>query len=587
MSAVLTAQEPSAKYLVNLQPPLVRHFDLIAQAPGGVARLRELILTLAVQGKLVPQDPNDEPASELLKKIRTEKDRLIAEGKIKRDKPLAEIADEEKPFELPAGWEWVRLNALLQKIGAGSTPLGGREVYVSSGVKFLRSQNVWDDGLRLASVAYIKPETHAKMSGTVVVANDLLFNITGASIGRCAVVPGDFDEANVSQHVTILRAVIPALNAFLHKVLVSRHVQQTVMDVQVGVSREGLSIAKLGQFLIPVPPLAEQSRIVTRVEELMQLCDVLEASGQLEAQQHAQLAGTLLGTLTQSETPEALADNWQRIATHFDVLLDRPEAVDALEQTILQLAVRGLLVPQDPTDEPASALLHRVRHLKVVNLGKKKKLADDDAPPTPYSLPTGWAWAQLGELVENMGSGWSPACDEGERSDPTQWAVLRTTAVQVNEFRAHEHKVIPSKLSPRPEIELKDGDILITRAGPMNRVGISCWVDSAPRRLMLSDKIVRFHSVADEMLPAFIVLTLNAGWTKEQIEAAKSGMAASQVNISQSELRSFWIPVCSKAEQSRIVARVNELHHLCADLRQRLAAGQTVQAYLADAFVGT
>jgi type I restriction enzyme S subunit len=245
---------------------------VLLDRPEAVDALEQTILQLAVRGLLVPQDPTDEPASVLLQKIRTEKDHLIAQGKIKRDKPLPPITDEEKPFELPAGWEWVRLNALLQKIGAGSTPLGGREVYVSSGVKFLRSQNVWDDGLRLASVAYIKPETHAKMSGTVVVANDLLFNITGASIGRCAVVPGDFDEANVSQHVTILRAIIPTLNAFLHKVLVSRHVQQTVMDVQVGVSREGLSIAKLGQFLIPVPPLAEQTRIVTRVSELHSLC---------------------------------------------------------------------------------------------------------------------------------------------------------------------------------------------------------------------------------------------------------------------------------------------------------------------------
>jgi type I restriction enzyme S subunit len=352
-----------------------------------------------------------------------------------------------------------------------------------------------------------------------------------------------------------------------------------------GTTVHTLTIARASDVLVPLPPAKEQSRIVTRVEELMQLCDALEASGQLEAQQHAQLVSTLLGTLTQSETPDALADNWQRIATHFDVLLDRPEAVDALEQTILQLAVRGLLVPQDPTDEPASALLQRVSHLNVANLGKKKKLADDELPLIPYALPEGWAWAQLGELVENMGSGWSPACDEGERSESTQWAVLRTTAVQVNEFRSREHKVIPSKLSPRPEIEVKDGDILITRAGPMNRVGISCWVDSTPPRLMLSDKIVRFHSVADEMLPAFIVLTLNAGWTKEQIEAAKSGMAASQVNISQADLRGFWVPVCSKAEQSRIVTRVNEIRVLCADLRQRLSAGQAVQSHLANALV--
>ena len=314
---------------------LLSNLNLLATSPGGVARLRELILTLAVQGKLVAQDPKDEPASELLKQIRAEKDRLIAVGKIKKDKPLAAIAEGETPFELPVGWEWVRLNSLLQKIGAGSTPLGGREVYVSSGVKFLRSQNVWDEGLQLHGVAFIKPETHAKMAGTVVVANDLLFNITGASIGRCALVPHDFDEANVSQHVTIVRTAMPALNAFLHKVLVSQHVQQAVMDVQVGVSREGLSIAKLGHFLIPVPPLAEQSRIVTRVEELMRLCDALEAKGRLEAAQHAQLVSTLLATLTESETPAQLAENWHRLATHFDLLLDRPQAVDALEQTIL------------------------------------------------------------------------------------------------------------------------------------------------------------------------------------------------------------------------------------------------------------
>lgn len=258
--------------LANNWQRVAQHFDLLLDRPQAIDALEQTLLQLAVRGLLVPQDPTDEPASVLLQKIRAEKDRLIAAGQIKKDKPLPPVTDEEKPFELPVGWEWVRLSALLQKIGAGSTPLGGREVYVSSGVKFLRSQNVWDEGLRLDGVAFIKPETHFRMAGTVVVANDLLFNITGASIGRCAVVPSDFDEANVSQHVTIIRAVLPEINAYLHKVLVSRHVQQTVMDVQVGVSREGLSIAKLGQFLIPLPPLAEQSRIVARVTQLRRLC---------------------------------------------------------------------------------------------------------------------------------------------------------------------------------------------------------------------------------------------------------------------------------------------------------------------------
>jgi len=291
--ATLTDSETPVQLADNWHR-IATHFDLLLDRPDAVDALEQTILQLAVRGLLVPQDPQDEPASELLKKIRAEKDKLILEGKIKRDKPLPPIAEDEQPFALPQGWEWVRLNSLLQKIGAGSTPLGGREVYVPSGVKFLRSQNVWDDGLRLHGVAFIKPETHAKMSGTVVVANDLLFNITGASIGRCAVVPSDFDEANVSQHVTIVRTVLPALNAFLHKVLVSRHVQQAVMDVQVGVSREGLSIAKLGQFLIPVPPLAEQSRIVTRVAQLRPLCADLRQRLSASQSTQAHLAEALV-----------------------------------------------------------------------------------------------------------------------------------------------------------------------------------------------------------------------------------------------------------------------------------------------------
>jgi type I restriction enzyme S subunit len=588
VSAELTAQEPSAKYLVNLQPPLVRHFDLIAQAPGGVARLRELILTLAVQGKLVPQDPSDEPAGELLKKSRAEKDLLIAEGKIKRDKPLAEITDEEKPFELPDGWQWVRLNALLQKIGAGSTPLGGKEVYVSSGVKFLRSQNVWDDGLRLSSVAYIRPDTHAKMAGTVVLPNDLLFNITGASIGRCALVPSDFDEANVSQHVTIVRTVLPVLNAFLHKVLVSRHVQQTVMDVQVGVSREGLSIAKLGNFLIPVPPLAEQSRIVTRVEELMQLCDALEASGQLEAQQHAQLADTLLGTLTQSETPEALADNWQRIATHFDLLLDRPDAVDALEQTILQFAVRGLLVPQDPTDEPASVLLQKIRTEKDHLIAQGKIKRDKPLPPItdeekPFELPQGWEWVRMGSVVNASEAGWSPTCIGSPRT-VGKWGVLKVSAVSWGEFDAMANKELPADLVPRPEYEVMDGDFLLSRANTAELVARSVVVKKAEPRLMLSDKIIRLD-VSRLMSRDFLNLCNNAEVARNHYVVNASGTSSSMKNVSREVVLATPIPLPPLAEQSRIVARVNELRNLCADLRRRLMAGQTVQVHLADALV--
>lgn len=171
----------------------------------------------------------------------------------------------------------LRLNELLSKIGAGSTPLGGKQVYATTGVPFLRSQNVWNEGLRLDDVAYIIAETHQKMSGTHVSSFDLLFNITGASIGRCAIVHDTFDTGNVSQHVVIIRSVSREIIQFLHLVLISNYIQQKVMDVQVGVSREGLSIGKLGQFIIPIPSLSEQLRIVEKVEKLMAICDQLKA----------------------------------------------------------------------------------------------------------------------------------------------------------------------------------------------------------------------------------------------------------------------------------------------------------------------
>lgn len=265
------------------------------------------------------------------------------------------------------------------------------------------------------------------------------------------------------------------------------------------------------------------------------------------------------------------------LVEHFDLVASAPGGVARLRELILSLAVQGKLVPQRANDEPAQALLIRIRY-RASRQGAQvaEKLA---TPKVPYDLPSSWCWAQLDDLVENMGSGWSPACDEGERTDPTRWAVLRTTAVQAMQFVPREHKAIPLKLSPRPDIEVKQGDILITRAGPMNRVGISCWVDETPSRLLLSDKIVRFHSAGDEMLPAFVVLALNAGWTRHQLEAAKTGMAASQVNVSQADLKRLWLPVCSRAEQSRIVARVEELMRLCDTLEEsgRIEAAQHAQ----------
>jgi type I restriction enzyme S subunit len=574
---VLTAQEPSVKYLVNLQPPLVRHFDLIAQAPGGVARLRELILTLAVQGKLVPQDPSDEPASELLKKIRAEKDRLIAEGKIKRDKPLSEITDGEKPFELPNGWQWIRLGSLLP-FRIGKTPPSkdpqywGTEGYdwvsISDIEHFGEVQTTQRKITRLgASVFGYEPLP----VGTLIMS----FKLT---IGKIAVLrtPAYHNEAIVSFHpitgleTEFLKYTLPAVS----KTGASK-------DALMG---QTLNTESLSNLVMAVPPTAEQSRIVTRVEELMQVCDALEASGQLEAQQHAQLAGTLLGTLTQSETPEALADNWQGIATHFDVLLDRPEAVDALEQTILQLAVRGLLVPQDPTDEPASVLLQKIRTEKDHLIAQGKIKRDKPQPSItdeekPFDLPVGWEWVRLASLA---------AFENGDRSSnyPSRSNFVDQGIAFINAGHLTNERIDYSEMNyitvqnfdALRSGKVKAGDILYCLRGSLGKFAL---VDTNNLGAIASSLVIIRVALPD--LTAYVMRYLKTPLAATLISRFDNGTA--QPNLGAGDLAKFVVPLPPLAEQSRIVTRINELHALCAELRLQLKASQLTQSHLADALV--
>ncbi|MGK0466394.1 MAG: type I restriction enzyme S subunit [Clostridium sp.] len=255
---------------------VIEHQETVFQTPESMQELRNVVLQLAIEGKLVPQDATDEPSSDLIKRIQVEKDKLLKEGKIKKQRPLPKIEEGEVPFEIPDSWKCIRLGTICKKIGAGSTPTGGKSVYKDNGVKFIRSQNVYNDGLRISNVAFIDDSINTKMKGSQVESKDVLLNITGASIGRCCVVPDNFGYANVNQHVTIIRLVDLAMKEFIQINMISNYIQKLIMDVQVGVSREGLSGIKLSNFIIPLPPINEQHRIVQKVELIMSLIDQME-----------------------------------------------------------------------------------------------------------------------------------------------------------------------------------------------------------------------------------------------------------------------------------------------------------------------
>ncbi|WP_286999719.1 MULTISPECIES: restriction endonuclease subunit S [Comamonas] len=538
---------------------LLSNLNLLATAPGGVARLRELILTLAVQGKLVPQDPADEPASRLLQKIRAEKYRLIAEGKIKKDKPLAAIAEEEKPFGLPVGWEWVRLGEVVEVLDSLRKPVTKEErqpgpypYYGASGIVDYVSAYLFDEPLVLVGEDGAKWGTGDKTA----------FPISG--------------KTWVNNHAHVLRPLRTALvDIYLVNFLTARDLSEFIT----GMTVPKLNQARLTSIPVALPPLAEQSRIVARVEELMRLCDALQAKGQLEATQHAQLLSTLLGTLTASATPDELANNWQRVAQHFDLLLDRPEAIDALEQTLLQLAVRGLLVPQDPADEPASVLLQKIRAEKdrLITEGKIKK--DKPLPPVtdeekPFELPVGWEWVRLQQAYDVR---------DGTHDTPKYQSTGFPLVTSKNLYRGvldlSDVKLISpvdhEQISARSRVDRDD--ILFAMIGS---IGNPVIVDTDAEFSIKNVALFKYYA-ASLSCPKYLLFVLQseAAGMKER---AAGGV---QSFVSLGQLRSTVVAFPPLAEQSRIVTRVTQLRRLCADLRQRLAEREVVQARLAEALV--
>ena len=556
---------------------LLSNLDVLATAPGGVARLRELILTLAVQGKLVPQDPNDEPASELLKKIRTEKDRLIAAGKIKRDKPLAEITDEEKPFELPKGWEWSNLatiGIINPRNDAPDETMASFVQMSSIPVAYSASHAVeprpWRD-IKSGFTQFAEGDVGvAKITPCFENGKSTVFQNLSNGIGAGTT------ELHI---VRPLGCIVPRYVLLFLKTPAFLLNGEAVMTGSAGQKRMPRNYFESTPF--PLPPLAEQSRIVTRVEELLRLCDALEAKGQLEAAQHAQLVAILLGVLTNSDTPAQLAENWQRVASHFDLLIDRPQAVDALEQTILQLAVRGLLVPQDPQDEPASALLQKIRAEKDQLIAQGKIKRDKPLPPIaddeqPFVLPPGWEWVRVGQVASRVQYGVTASADHSLATPK----FVRITDIQDDKVNWHTVPGMQGAISNISDHYLEAGDLLIARTG--GTIGKSFLVSNVPTNAVFASYLIRI-SPLDGMDANYLKVFASSEHYWRQLYA--KSMGTGQPNVNGTALSELTLPLPPLAEQSRIVARVTELRQLCAELRARLLSSQSTQAQLAEALV--
>ena len=476
--------------------------------------LREKILDLAMRGKLVPQDPNDEPASVLLEKIKAEKEQLIKEKKIKKSKPLAPITDDEKPFDIPDSWEWVRLGDTANYIQRGRSPKYDKENKI---YPIISQKCVQWNSISLKDAKFVTKEFLNKLeSYRFVKRNDILWNSTGTgTVGRLNIVSDDFNKVPVDSHVTLIRTNSNINSKFIYYYLMSPIIQNNLNDYLTGTTKQKeLGLSSILKVNIPLPPLSEQSRIAAKIAQLFALLRKVESS----TQQYAKLQ-----TLLKSK--------------------------------VLDLAMRGKLVKQDPHDEPASVLLEKIKAEKeqLVKEGKIKKskslppITDDEKP---FDIPDSWEWVRLGDVYHFVDY-------RGKTPHKISSGIRLITAKNVRNGYI--------KLEPEEFISLEEhkerstrglinkGDIFITTEAPMGLVALNNFDEpiATAQRLITLQKVSKYQD------SSFAAFQMQSSFFQKKLQQKATGSTVK--GIKASNLKQVLILIPPLAEQRRTVKKISQV----------------------------
>ena len=475
-------------------------------------QLRNSILQEAIEGRLVPQDPNDEPASVLLERIREEKKRLVKEGKLKKS-ALKEIpfSEEGRPFRIPDSWEWCKLG-WVGDWGAGATPAKGNSEYYDNGtIPWLRTGEL-NNGFVYDSEIKVTTKALEKCSLRMCEIGDVLIAMYGATIGKVAIAG---IQLTTNQACCACTPHIVYNKYLMYYLMASK---KTFIEMGEGGAQPNISREKIVDFPFPLPPLAEQKRIVAKIEELL---PKVEEYGKAQ---------------------EAL-----------DKL--NKELPERLKKSILQEAISGRLVPQDPNDEPASVLLDKIRKEKaqLVKEGKLKKKDLIETPITddekPFDIPNTWEWVRLSTLTKIIHYGYTASAAPQGNSK-----LLRITDIQNDKVNWTTVPFCTIKEKDLDAYKLNNRDILIARTG--GTVGKTYIVRELSCVSVFASYLIRavpLNSVYEE----FVKLFMGSPFYWSQLTDATTGTG--QPNVNGQSLSRLIIPLPPLAEQKRIVAKIEEL----------------------------
>ncbi len=546
---------------------LEKYFDTAFAAPEGIKKLRELILTLAMQGKLVPQDPSDQPASELLKEIEAEKRRLVKAGKIREPKPLPEIKPDEVPYALPISWAWVRLND-FGTWKSGTTPSRTNSSYFGGDIPWVKSGEVkqgriWNTEETITKIALENCSLDINPVGSVLIA------MYGANIGETGILE---IEATTNQAVCACKAFCGVDNKFLACLISS--LKQDFIAQGAGAAQPNISREKIIHTLAPLPPFAEQKRLVTRIDQLMARCDELEKLRAEREAKRQKVHSSALNRLFEAQGNDSFTDAWHFINRHFGELYSVKQNTTELRNAILQLGVMGKLVPQDPNDQPASELLKEIeaekrRLVKAGKIREPKPLPEIKPDEVPYALPVSWAWVRLGEISEvNGGFAFksSKYVNDGVR-------VVRISDFDEKGFK--NHKIVRYTFSADLNIfKLEPNNILMAMTG--GTVGKSLLVKALSEPMVVNQRVATIK-ILSGILPEFVNSLIQTDLIQRVIYTAKN---STNDNISMGDITGFYVPLPPFAEQKRIVTRIDQFMAMCDELEHQIDATASKQSAL-------
>ena len=534
---------------------LFADFDRLIQSAESVHRLRRFILDLAVRGKLVPQDPNDEPASELLKRMSAEKARLVKAKQMRKQGPFLPPDASEMSFNLPGSWAWCPSTFPSYVVSDKGKKIQTKDV-VETG-KF----PVVDQGKVPIRGFHNDAKKAIRVKEPIVLFGDHTREVKLI----------DFDFVVGADGVKLLQPVS------LHTAYYFLALQWLPLKSR----GYGRHFKLLNASFIPLPPLAEQRRIVAKVDELMALCDRLEAArAEREATRGRLTAASLARLSAPDPDPVAFQHDVACALKNLPPLTTLPDQIKALRQTILNLAIRGKLVPQDPNDEPASEILKRIAAKNRANVVKDQErrylsgIGNDD--DVPYDIPAIWEWSSVGQLASNMRYGTSKKCDYRIKGTP----VLRIPNVSGGEVELTDLKFGALTEEERKVLLLRENDLLIVRSnGSLGIVGRAAIVPKAAKKMSFAGYLVRLRFSQYNIQARYVWLVINSQHARNLIEKPIRSTVGLK-NVNSTELAALTVPLPPLAEQRRIVAKVDELMALCDRLEASLVTGDETQGQL-------